>query len=291
MLLAAVQPDLAWQDKPANWSVIGQMVRAAALPAGSLVALPELADTGFTMDAAAVLAGDSLGSAQALARACGCTVVAGHGAEAVGAPTSASAGAHPSAESRTPAPRPAPPRNVASVISAAGDVLGQYAKVHLFSPGGEAGVYRAGDSLTVVPVPAADGVWKVCPLICYDLRFPELFRVAALAGAEVFVVGASWPAVRAHHWRALTIARAIENQAFVVACNRVGHDPHSSYVGGSLIVGPDGTVLAEAGDAPCVLTANADRAELLRWRDKFPALRDAHRGLLGDLRVEITPMS
>lgn len=273
MLLAAVQPDLAWQDKPANWSVMGQMVRAAALPAGSLVALPELADTGFTMDAAAVLAGDSLGSAQALAKECACTVVAGHGAESAGAA------------------RGTAPRNVASVISAAGQVLGQYAKVHLFSPGGEAAVYRAGASLTVVPVPAADGVWRVCPLICYDLRFPELFRLAALAGAEVFVVGASWPAVRAHHWRALAIARAIENQAFVVACNRVGHDPHSSYAGGSLIVAPDGTVLAEAGDAACVLTANADRAELLRWRDKFPALRDAHRGLLGDLRVEITPMS
>ena len=80
--------------------------------------------------------------------------------------------------------------------------------------------------------------------------------MAALAGAEVFTVAASWPAKRAHHWRALAIARAIEDQAVVAAVNRTGADPNLSYAGGSLIVSHTGDVLAEADDGECVLSAD-----------------------------------
>src|SRR5690606_2545669 len=98
--------------------------------------------------------------------------------------------------------------------------------------------------------------------ICYDLRFPELWRLGALAGAEVFTIGASWPDARQHHWRSLLIARAIENQAYVVAVNRVGRDPHLGYAGGSMIVSPMGEVLAEADAAPQVIQAELDMAAL-----------------------------
>ena len=117
-------------------------------------------------------------------------------------------------------------------------------------------------------------------------RFPELFRLAALAGAEVFTIGASWPAPRAAHRRALAVARAIENQAFVVACNRIGRDPGSDHAGDSFVVAPSGEVIAEGGDAENVLVASLDRAELLRWRDRFPALRDLRRSLLGNVRID-----
>ena len=125
----------------------------------------------------------------------------------------------------------------------------------------------------------------VAPLICYDLRFPELWRLAALAGAEVCTIGASWPDPRQHHWRALIIARAIENQAYVVAVNRTGNDPHCAYAGGSIIVSPMGEVLAEANDRPAMLTAQLDLPALRTWRAEFPVLRDIHRDLLGSIEA------
>jgi predicted amidohydrolase len=132
----------------------------------------------------------------------------------------------------------------------------------------------------------ACGEAAVCPLICYDLRFPELWRVAALAGAEVFTIGASWPEVRQAHWRALLIARAIENQAYVVGVNRVGRDPSHGYAGGSLIVAPDGEILAEGGRAPTVLVADLDLASLRAWRAEFPALRDVRPELIGSMNLD-----
>ena len=107
--------------------------------------------------------------------------------------------------------------------------------------------------------------------------------------AEVFTIGASWPSTRQHHWRALCVARAIEEQAYVVAVNRCGRDPHVAYAGGSLIVSPRGEVLAEAGDSPVVLQADADLTALRTWRAEFPALRDAHHEFLGRARIQQPP--
>ncbi|MHC4422381.1 MAG: nitrilase-related carbon-nitrogen hydrolase, partial [Planctomycetota bacterium] len=144
--------------------------------------------------------------------------------------------------------------------------------------------YAGGDT---VVVRECDGA-AVCPLICYDLRFPELWRVAAVSGAEVFTIGASWPEPRQAHWRALLIARAIENQAYVVAVNRVGRDPSHRYAGGSMIIGPGGDIIAEAGPAPAVLTADLDLEALRRWREEFPALRDVRPELLGSMKLDAT---
>lgn len=268
MRLAAVQFDIAWQQKSANWTTLGRMVQEAALPGGSLVLLPELADTGFTMDAAALRTGHSLAAAQVVARRTGMHLCAGYARE--------------HADGR--------PFNAASILSPGGDVLGIYHKVHLFSPAREHEHYHAGKSVCVQTISVQGESWRICPFICYDLRFPELFRIAALAGAEVFLIGANWPAARAHHWRTLAIARAIENQAYVVACNRTGRDPNLEYAGGSLIVGPDGTVLAEAGAEACVIHAEASRDALCRWRDRFPALRDLRRGMIGEASVECAPI-
>ena len=102
-----------------------------------------------------------------------------------------------------------------------------------------------------------------------------------LKGAEIFTVIASWPIERAAHWRALTIARAIENQAYVIAVNRTGTDPHWQYGGGSLIVSPLGEVLAEGGSEPCVLKAHFERPVIDDWRKRFPATKDVHSHLLG----------
>jgi len=116
--------------------------------------------------------------------------------------------------------------------------------------------------------------FQVAPFICYDLRFPELFRASARRGAQLFAVIANWPLTRAQHWITLLQARAIENQAYVAGVNRCGRDPKLGYNGRSLIISPQGDILADAEDKECVISAELDLAGLLAWREKFPALQD-----------------
>ena len=111
--------------------------------------------------------------------------------------------------------------------------------------------------------------------MCYDLRFPELFRrVAATKRSEVFVVIASWPEKRINHWETLLQARAIENQAYVVGVNRVGKDPYFNYCGHSLIVNPHGEILADAGENEGIVCCNLDLENLRKYRTRLPFLED-----------------
>ena len=106
--------------------------------------------------------------------------------------------------------------------------------------------------------------------------FPELFRAAALRGANLFVVIALWPVKRQQHWLTLLQARAIENQAYVVGVNRVGSEPQYSYAGRSIVVDPHGVIIADAGEREQILEAALDTGVVISWRKDFPALRDAH---------------
>jgi predicted amidohydrolase len=269
VLLAAVQFDIAWHDPSENRRRMEALLDAHGLVAngtassatsGGLVLLPELCDVGFTIALDEVLPSTAPAWAASLARTRGLHI-------AVGAARRHADGFG---------------RNECTIARPDGSLAPAYAKVHPFGFGRETEAYRGGDRLVLVGV----GPFTVCPLVCYDLRFPELWRLATLAGADCFVVGASWPAARRQHWRALLIARAIENQAFVVGCNRIGNDPSLAYAGGSIIVGPTGEVLAEAGDEATVLAVEADHEELAAWRRKFPALRDVHRALLGAIEID-----
>lgn len=114
----------------------------------------------------------------------------------------------------------------------------------------------------------------VCPLICYDLRFPELFRAGLRAGTEIFVVIASWPDLRHGHWEGLLRARAIENQAYVIGVNRCGQDPHFSFAGGSLVVDPHGEVVHHAGAGETIAAVEIDLEAVRSWRQEFPAVAD-----------------
>jgi predicted amidohydrolase len=153
-------------------------------------------------------------------------------------------------------------------------VLGRYVKRHPFRSAGETDHYAPGTEYLVLEWNG----FRVAPLICYDLRFPESFRVCVCRGAELFVVIANWPAVRREHWRTLLAARAIENQAYVVGVNRTGGDPAHAYAGDSLIVGPHGEVLADAGPDEGTVAATPDAAALRAYRSHFPALRDMGDG-------------
>jgi predicted amidohydrolase len=110
--------------------------------------------------------------------------------------------------------------------------------------------------------------------VCYDLRFPELFRAFASQGTEIFLVPSAWPAARLGHWRLLAQARALENQAYLVGCNAAGEDHGTALAGHSMVVSPWGEVVAEAGDEPTVLRATIDLETVRSAREEFPALRD-----------------
>src|SRR5436309_113731 len=115
---------------------------------------------------------------------------------------------------------------------------------------------------------------KVAPFVCYDLRFPEVFRRAVRKGAEMFAVIANWPVMRVGHWVTLLQARAIENLAFVAGTNRCGTDPKLQYNGRSLIVNEHGAVSADAADGAKVISAELDPKAIRQWRMDFPALSD-----------------
>lgn len=114
---------------------------------------------------------------------------------------------------------------------------------------------------------------------CYDLRFPELFRTLTDAGSEALVVSAGWPERRRAHWTLLAQARAVENQAYVLACGTAGTHAGVPQAGHSIVVDPWGEVLAEAGADEEVLTVEFDPAKVAATREQFPALKDRVLGL------------
>jgi predicted amidohydrolase len=145
-------------------------------------------------------------------------------------------------------------RNTAVIFSSDGRLLGQYSKVHLFRPLEEDIYLVPGVDASVFELP-----WGRSALaICYDLRFPELFRKYALAGAVVVFLVAEWPRPRLTHWQTLLAARAIENQFFVVACNRVGESAGWSFFGHSAVYDPSGAMVAGAADEETLLTTSID---------------------------------
>jgi omega-amidase len=150
----------------------------------------------------------------------------------------------------------------------------RYDKRHLFRMAREHEHFSPGTSAWSVP-------WRgfnVCPLVCYDLRFPVFSRRRAGLDYELLLYVANWPAARAHAWRTLLKARAIENQAYVVGVNRVGPDGHGiAHSGDSAAIDHLGLPLAELGAEPAVATVELDAARLEAFREKFPAHLDADR--------------
>jgi omega-amidase len=169
----------------------------------------------------------------------------------------------------------APTRNLANeavLFNAEGQEVARYAKMHPFKFAGETA--EPGTEPVVVDC----GEFKLAPTVCYDLRFPELFRGGVKRGANLFAVIANWPTSRLDHWLTLLKARAIENQSYVIGVNRCGSDPNAAYPGHSQIISPRGEVLADAGEGESVVRAELGLPELQDYRQKFPVLSDMRRG-------------
>lgn len=250
--IIALQIDIAWENKALNFRAVQELVAAAQPEPNSLVILPEMFATGFSMNTGVIAepyGGETEQLLATLARQCKAFVMGGAAMRAV--------------DGRV--------RNKALTFSPAGNLFAYYAKRRPFSPGGEAEHYVAGERLTVFR-------WENCtvaPLICYDLRFPELFRQAAATHRpELFVVIANWPAKRVSHWIRLLQARAIENQAYVAGVNRIGADPFYEYSGRSLIIDPQGEILADAGEKQTWIEAELDLEGLREYREGLPFLKD-----------------
>ena len=265
MRVAAVQLN-SNGDKARNLAAAERLVRAAAADGAELVALPEkwnlLADGAELVAGAEPLDGPSLSGARGWARELGIHLLAGSISEQGDERAKAS--------------------NTSVLVGPDGEDIAVYRKIHMFDVDAGGVSYResaheqAGDEVVAAPV----GDLVAGMTVCYDLRFPELFRILALRGAQLILVPSAFTlATGRDHWEVLLRARAIENQLFVLAPNQVGEaPPHYSSFGRSMIVDPWGVVLATAPDEECFVAAELDFAVLDRVRESLPSLANRQPG-------------
>jgi predicted amidohydrolase len=251
MQIVAVQLNMIWEDKAHNRARVRDLLAGANVPRGSMIVLPEMFETGFSMSVAATAQSEGRETEAFLRELAGDMDAAVMGG-VVG----------PSIDGVA--------SNEAVVFAPDGNLLVRYRKMQPFSLSGEDKKYRRGDETQIFEW---QGV-KIAPFICYDLRFPELFRRAIVQGAELLTVIACWPAVRSEHWVRLLQARAIENLALVVGVNRTGQEPNLSFDGRSAAFDHLGRPIFEANAQEQVVTVNMDVEAMRGWRQTFPALRD-----------------
>ncbi|HOJ58939.1 MAG TPA: carbon-nitrogen family hydrolase [bacterium] len=251
MKIIGVQLDIVWENKQANFAKVGSLLEEVPIDPGSLIVLPEMFATGFSMNVAAMAEDESGGTfafLKDLARRRQAFVGGG-------------------VVTRNPDGRGC---NEAVIIDSRGFLYSRYSKIHPFSLAGENRHYAPGNRIVTFPLHE----FTVAPFICYDLRFPEIFRLAVRRNVDLFMVIACWPAKRESHWMALLAARAIENQAYVIGVNRCGADPEHAYSGRSQIVDPSGRVIADAGNDEGLLRAELDHAWVENYRRELPFLTD-----------------
>ena len=251
LTVSLAQIDVTAGEPAANFERARSSVRDAAANGSSVVVLPELWSSGYALDRAAELS-DELGAG---AFAFMSDLARSHRIAVGGSHLERRAGRF---------------YNTHVLYSASGELVAKYSKIHLFGLMDEPHYLAPGEEPVTAEMP-----WGIAAFaVCYDLRFPELFRHYAVAGARAVFICAQWPNPRHEHWRTLIRARAIENQSFVFACNRVGTSGPTSFFGGSLIVDPWGNVLAEGSDREELVTATVDPSVADEVRAKYPFLRD-----------------
>jgi omega-amidase len=255
LTVALIQADLYWEDKAANLAMLEEKIMGIA-GAVELVVLPEMFSTGFSMNPAALaetMQGESLAWMKRVAQQKRCILTGSLIIEEDGHYFNRLIWMLPNGE------------------------YGTYDKRHLFAFAGEDAHYAAGNKRLIASVKG----WRVCTLICYDLRFPVWARQAPAsaddaAEYDLLLYVANWPERRIHAWKTLLQARAIENQCYVIGVNRVGKDGNGhTYSGDSMLVSPMGEVLLTQKDEAAVMTTTLVKEELLSLREKLPFLKDA----------------
>lgn len=248
--VAALQIDIAWQDPDANMQRVAPLIESASDAGARLAVLPEVFATGFSPDLGDLAERPGGPIAQFMA-----DQAAAHGMWVCGS----------IAVRSDEATRPV---NRFTLAGPEGELF-HYDKRHLFRYAGEHTTMSQGEEIVTIDI---DGV-AVTPFVCYDLRFADDFWAVA-PQTDAYVVVSNWPAARSRHLRALLIARAIENQAYVVGVNRVGDAQGLEHDGGSVIIDPWGEVVVDAGREAGMIVATVDAAVVRNTRADFPTFAD-----------------
>jgi omega-amidase len=248
MKIALVQYNPIWEDKEANKKKILSLLHEFS--GAELFIFPEMTLTGFTMkseEMSDTIQGDSFRFFSSIAKEKSANIFAG---------------IIERRNNRT--------YNTLIHINPGGNLVKLYRKVHPFSYSGENEYYKAGSKPAYTKIRR----WKIGLTICYDLRFPELYRKYGKKRAHLIVNVANWPDTRIEHWRTLLKARAIENQCYVAGVNRVGSDPKLNYVGFSSVFDPMGKEIISVENDEKVIIVELDKNYVSEVRQKFPFLED-----------------
>ena len=270
MQVVAIQLDSVWENKDASHQRVLELIEPhlGQIEPNSLIVLAEMFDTGFSMKTEKTCQSEARESEEflkRLAKQTTCAVLAG-----VASPRLPNQ--IPEGDTGSPA------LNHAVAFSPAGEELVRYQKMQPFSVTREEDYYGRGNQHHLFQ-------WQgvtISPFICFDLRFPEIFRPATADGAELIIVIACWPTSRSEHWVRLLQARAIENQAVVVGVNRCGQEPHLVYDGRSSGFDEMGKCLFELDDQEQIRIVDIDIGAVRRWRQKFPGLDQMRTVSLGN---------
>jgi omega-amidase len=251
LTISLAQMNLVLGDVNKNYANAEKLIIEAARRGSQLVVLPELWSSGYALDnakeLASVLNSGTFNQLAGLATQNKISIV-GSILEKRGVEVA----------------------NSAAFFAPNGRMMGVYRKIHLFRLMDEDKWLQPGSAPLSIDLP-----WGNTGIaICYDLRFPELFRHYAVEGAKIIIIPAEWPIQRVEHWRALLVARAIENQCYMVACNAVGETGSTTFGGHSMIVDPWGKIIVEGGESPMLLTAQIEMDTVDEVRKKIPVFED-----------------
>lgn len=253
MKVALIQMDIALGDVEANRRKALAMIQEGLRQKAKLFVLPELWTTGYILDQLTKLGepdnGPTIQMLQKVAQENQVEIITGSIAEL----------------------RDGQIYNTVYAIDGTGKIVGKYSKIHLVPMMDEEKFLAPGDHRSLFDL----SFGKAGTIICYDLRFTELSRALALDGCQTLFIPAEWPDIRGKHWRTLNMARAIENQMFVIAVNRVGKDPNNTFFGHSLLIDPWGDVLAEGSETEEeVIVADVDFSIVDNIRRQIPVFAD-----------------
>jgi predicted amidohydrolase len=257
LFVTLIQPDIIWEDKASNLAYYLKLIANISGPK-EIVVLPEMFSTGFSM-APERLAEGMDGETVAWMR----TVAQEHRIILTGSLIIEEGGQYYNR----------------LVWMQPDGVYSNYDKRHLFGYAEEDAHYTAGSKKLITQVKG----WRICPLVCYDLRFPVWARNVPGSEYDVLLYVANWPQRRSRAWRTLLQARAIENQAYCIGVNRIGEDGKGiAYSGDSSVFDPLGEMLWQETDKESVYTIELNRQKLEETRSQFPFLRDADKFLISE---------
>lgn len=257
MKVCGIQYDIAWEDPSENFQRCTPLIERAAGQGARIIALPEMFATGFSMNAEKVASfcDETVGFLSETSRKFNTWILGGF------------------VDPHSPMPR-----NACALFDPDGDEQMRYHKVHPFTLAGEDKAFSPGDEVFTFEV---EGI-RVTPLVCYDLRFPEVFRVNAKE-TDLFVVIANWPRPRDNAWRKLLVARAIENQCFVLGVNRVGESDGKQYRGDTGLIDPMGDWVSRACWQESLVFGEVDPKAVGKIRRSLSFLADRRAALYQEM--------